>query len=289
MGAVQDKTRLLHVLCVGNGRYAALTARPGEAGRRVCQGTWDDQTQSYVIRERDAHTWVEAYFPGVGWVEFEPTSAQPTLDRRDPRAPPPTPTATPTFTPSPTVLPSPTPASKPQNGALATVNAPTSTPTALPSATPTLTPTPIPDAPPSLPKPVSGALALGVIGAILVAAASFVGVGVIWWIEYRGLDKLSPVGRAYARLAIYARWLSIPSGAGSTPLERGRRIARELPEHSAPIMAITDLYIHERYAAPHPITAAEEHREIVPGNQRGGRLSAARFGKYCGGRRAIAS
>ncbi|MCX7608684.1 MAG: transglutaminase domain-containing protein [Anaerolineales bacterium] len=33
----------------------------------------------YVIRERDAHAWPEVYFPGIGWVEFEPTSAQPAI------------------------------------------------------------------------------------------------------------------------------------------------------------------------------------------------------------------
>jgi transglutaminase-like putative cysteine protease len=35
----------------------------------------------YTIREKDAHAWPEVYFPGVGWVEFEPTGSQPVLDR----------------------------------------------------------------------------------------------------------------------------------------------------------------------------------------------------------------
>jgi transglutaminase-like putative cysteine protease len=34
----------------------------------------------YNIRVRDSHAWPEVYFPGVGWVEFEPTSAQPVRD-----------------------------------------------------------------------------------------------------------------------------------------------------------------------------------------------------------------
>jgi transglutaminase-like putative cysteine protease len=36
---------------------------------------------TYIVRQRDAHAWPEVYFPGVGWIEFEPTSAQPDIAR----------------------------------------------------------------------------------------------------------------------------------------------------------------------------------------------------------------
>jgi transglutaminase-like putative cysteine protease len=35
----------------------------------------------YLARERNAHAWPEVYFPGLGWVEFEPTTSQPNIDR----------------------------------------------------------------------------------------------------------------------------------------------------------------------------------------------------------------
>jgi transglutaminase-like putative cysteine protease len=35
----------------------------------------------YIVLEKDAHAWPEVYFPGIGWVEFEPTSSQPVLER----------------------------------------------------------------------------------------------------------------------------------------------------------------------------------------------------------------
>lgn len=38
-------------------------------------GEFNDLTGQYVIRARDAHSWVEAYFPGSGWVSFDPTPA----------------------------------------------------------------------------------------------------------------------------------------------------------------------------------------------------------------------
>ncbi len=36
-------------------------------------GEFNDLTGQYVIRASDAHSWVEAYFPGTGWISFDPT------------------------------------------------------------------------------------------------------------------------------------------------------------------------------------------------------------------------
>jgi protein-glutamine gamma-glutamyltransferase len=36
-------------------------------------GEFNDITSQYVIRASDAHSWVEAYIPGEGWMEFDPT------------------------------------------------------------------------------------------------------------------------------------------------------------------------------------------------------------------------
>jgi len=40
-----------------------------------------DEADTYVVRQRDAHAWPEVYFPGLGWVEFEPTGSQAPLVR----------------------------------------------------------------------------------------------------------------------------------------------------------------------------------------------------------------
>lgn len=36
-------------------------------------GEFNDLTSQYVVRASNAHSWVEAYFPGHGWVDFDPT------------------------------------------------------------------------------------------------------------------------------------------------------------------------------------------------------------------------
>ncbi len=36
-------------------------------------GEFNDLTGQYVVRASNAHSWVEAYFPGSGWISFDPT------------------------------------------------------------------------------------------------------------------------------------------------------------------------------------------------------------------------
>jgi transglutaminase-like putative cysteine protease len=40
-------------------------------------GEFNDLTSQYVVRASSAHSWVEAYFPGYGWIDFDPTPAGP--------------------------------------------------------------------------------------------------------------------------------------------------------------------------------------------------------------------
>jgi hypothetical protein len=51
-------------------------------------GFYDAPNAQYVVREMDAHSWAEIYFPGIGWVEFEPTASEPEIQRINATEPP---------------------------------------------------------------------------------------------------------------------------------------------------------------------------------------------------------
>jgi len=71
----------------------ALLLRMGGVPARVSagftSGSRDSKTKEWVVRDLDAHSWVEAWFPGHGWVTFDPTpaAAPPRSQRLDDAAP----------------------------------------------------------------------------------------------------------------------------------------------------------------------------------------------------------
>ncbi|MGD2039322.1 MAG: transglutaminaseTgpA domain-containing protein [Anaerolineae bacterium] len=54
---------------------------PARFATGYAQGTFDHDAGRWVVTEKDGHSWAEIYFEGIGWVEFEPTSGLPALDR----------------------------------------------------------------------------------------------------------------------------------------------------------------------------------------------------------------
>ena len=57
----------------------ALLMRMGGIPARVVTGfstgATDTKTGEYVVRDFDAHSWVEVYYPNWGWITFDPTPA----------------------------------------------------------------------------------------------------------------------------------------------------------------------------------------------------------------------
>lgn len=234
------------------------------------QGEYDPATGQYIVREADAHTWVEVYFPGYGWVEFEPTSSQSELTRQGDRdfsdntaaqpdaqsTPTQTPTPTPTFTPTATLTS--TPPQETTTPDLATnlpdetVIPPTVTPT--PSPTPTATAVILPTLPDPVQPPPADPLELllpaaGLILTLVIIALLLILLGwmLYWWWEWRGMKGLTTVTRAYRRLERYLRLLGVGFRPEQTPEERRRDTMRAVPGSERPVTTITRLYNAERY------------------------------------------
>jgi hypothetical protein len=54
---------------------------PARLAVGFAEGDRQPGTNTYVVRQEDAHAWPEVYFPGLGWVEFEPTASEAPLVR----------------------------------------------------------------------------------------------------------------------------------------------------------------------------------------------------------------
>jgi len=62
-------------------RSLGIPARMAAGYARGRLETLDNQEQAYLVQNKDAHSWVEVFFPTYGWIEFEPTAAQPVITR----------------------------------------------------------------------------------------------------------------------------------------------------------------------------------------------------------------
>ena len=255
---------------------------PARMAAGFSQGEFDANLGQYVVRERDAHTWVEVFFPGYGWIEFEPTSSEQPLTRQgDPKADEATPqpeeqVAAPTTAPSNTPLPSatpipvnsPTPTSTVENQQQNNAPSPTPTPSPTFTATPVIVPTVAPPVQP--PQPPTNDLLQLIVRALGTALVIFLVVLVLvliavftWWYwEWRGMGGLSPVARAYKRLERYLPLAGIRTKENQTPEEKRRTIVNKLPQAEKPVTFITRSYIRERFSPPMGGTV-DDAREVT--------------------------
>jgi transglutaminase-like putative cysteine protease len=191
------------------------------------------QNGVYVVRRRDAHAWPEVYFPGYGWIEFEPTVSQAPLVRPDltlevggsalnPRL------------------------ARPREGEEG----------AGPSSAGTPTP------PRQLPFSATPA-GRSVLGVVLLCAAGgviYLGMRTRIWVQVPALvantlqhngiatpvwidnwlrwNQLEPVERSFASINWSLHWLGQPQPIDATPSERARILGKLLPSAAAHIAAL---------------------------------------------------
>ena len=197
-------------------------------------GDWDDASQGYLYRQQNAHAWTEAYFPGYGWIRFEPTASQPesAFDGQ-------LETATPA---QELTLPTPTPA-------------PVET-TVPPVASPAVE-TDVPPIAQTVPEEQGGGglsmplVAVAVAGALLTLAVAG------WLVFGRGV-ALEP-GAIFSRMVRWGRAGGVAGGAYMTPREYARRFGRRYPDLASDARRIVDVYEEQRYGGHEPERSRLQH------------------------------
>ncbi len=192
-------------------------------------------SNTYVVSEANAFAWPEVYFPGLGWVEFNPTPSEPRIVR---------------------------PGS--DDGDFLTDDL---------NEFPTDEALPDDLVPPA--DPASGALdqlAVGegsnLVGNILmIIVVGFVAMTVIGGLGFqfawqRGLSGLDDASRTWEKTQRLARWARIPTFPQETPREYVSRLEHELPEVED-VRYLSDAYVRTRYGAKQLEQAEKDHLATV--------------------------
>jgi hypothetical protein len=188
---------------------------------------FDATEGGHLYREKNAHLWVEAFFPGYGWIPFEPTANREQLSYGDITAPEQEP-------------PLPTPESVPPS--------PVAEPTPPPPAEAAAGPPPPFTPPDILSEPARLAGWIGLILAALLAIGA-IAMTSAWFAGFRGL---SPAAGLFARALRAGNWLGVPPVASLTPREYADRVGRVVPSAQGPARVMADIYTQERYAGRRP-------------------------------------
>lgn len=208
---------------------------PARVATGYAQGAYEQELGAYRVRERDAHTWVEVFFTGYGWIEFEPTAAQPAIFR---------------------------PQSEGSQRPIAPANGESSRPE----------PQPLEDFMDDLLEGQTLPVSLPVVqtrdvvrtGSTVVAALLILGIA-LWllgrWSRQRLLSDPTVLERVVVQLTGWAARIGIIWQPYETPNEAAEKIVTALPTSDAPLHRITHLYVRQRWG-PTPLATHEAMQAV---------------------------
>ena len=181
----------------------------------------------YFITERDAHTWVEVFFPEYGWIEFEPTAGETQLNR--PRGNEATSQEFPSY---------------PQPGADSASSNPLQEEMFDPMDEPGVFGDEF-----SFGEEASALAHSWWLWALVTPLALAVGLWVIWRTRVAGPSQFDPnlPPILYERLQRWAARLGLRPPESDTPYEQARHLSQAVPEGRASIRAITEVYVRYRF------------------------------------------
>jgi len=206
----------------------AVLARTLGIPARVVSGYTQGEFENGAFRvvEANAHSWVEIYFPSYGWIEFEPTTNKPEIERPKKRQAAP---------------------DNPDTGESAEEQRrrrdrernrademdEEDAGGAFGYTRPFWTD------PRDVALLIAGSIALLALGTL----------GVRRWYRVRQIARLTPAARVYEEMLDRARWLGVREERTATPLERARAITRALPQTQAEAERVAAFYSRERFGA----------------------------------------
>jgi hypothetical protein len=204
------------------------------------QGTYDQLHNSWAVMGTDAHSWVQAYLPSIGWVNFDPTPGY------APGAAPVQKTAT-TSTKSP-------------------VPQPTSTMQPVKKLTPVAQHTPqiaVGEGISASNSAVSRVLltALLIVGLVLLIGLLVVVGAVSWWRNLYAKNSFT-TGKFW-RLCWLAGLFGLAPKRWQTPYEYGAMLSRHFPQHSQPLWRLTEMFVRERWGAPYQGPRLEDEQVVT--------------------------
>jgi hypothetical protein len=181
-------------------------------------GDYDQSEAGYLYLQKNAHAWTEVYFPGYGWIPFEPTSSQPLIEE-DASSGDDNPI--------------------PESTAMAIEETPTVEPLA-PDASPQ-TGQVDPEAGQPQTSPVESGfgfdwLLAGAAALVLIVAVS---VWFFWAFPLRGMSASSSL---YTRLRRLGNWIGVRSSATLTPQEYGQAFGDRIPQARDHVDRIVQIY-----------------------------------------------
>ena len=209
---------------------------PARVSAGYSQGEYLPEADVYRVREYNGHSWPEVFFPGYGWIEFEPTAAEIEIvrERR-----------------SDTTRPQPT--RDPMDFLMDDEDL--LGPDMDTSASGVAQPADAADQTAAADGSRRLVLWIGLTALAVLAAAA---AAVIWRrrrprsqrASQRALLDPEFTARLYGRLLQWAQWLRLPLLSSQTPNEQAATLVAAVPEGRAAIQSITDLYVEDLYS-PH--------------------------------------
>ena len=215
---------------------------PARFAAGFARGTFDSETGSFRVLNRHAHSWVEVYFPKYGWVEFEPTAAQPVIIRpvsSDDRS-----------LSSGGVNTGGTPPEQSQFADRPDGTFEDDAPFG-PGALPLF----------SFNIPLfgtfrvtrsaasSGAYTFGAAMVVLVV------VGTVWWRNQSKINLSENIFTSYQRMLKIADWMGLTMRPWQTPYEHAAILQRNLPTYRREVHDITTEYVYRTFSSKNGATA----------------------------------